>query len=125
MWLSRSWTVQRSRRCQLPVLSARNAKMEQHFGGCSRQGLPTRLPPNFIDAQSAATHGATTHSPAHHYAKKQSRYVLIICKSVLRRSLSLLFNKSKMFHDMMIGECIYYLQKRGRETHTHIYKQSV
>jgi hypothetical protein len=114
MWLSRSWMVQRSRRCQLPVLSARNAKTEQRFGGCSRQGLPTRLLPNFIDAQSAATRGATTHSSAHYYAKKQSRYV-IICKSILRRSISFLFNKSKMFHDMMIRKCIYYLQKRERE----------
>lgn len=50
------------RRFQPPVSTARNARMELHFGGCFRQGLRTKRPPNFIDAQSATTLGGTTPS---------------------------------------------------------------
>jgi hypothetical protein len=50
------------RRFQPPVSNAQNARMVLHSGGCFRQGLLTRLPPNFIDAQSATTLGAITPS---------------------------------------------------------------
>lgn len=50
------------RRFQPPLSTARNARMELHFGGCFRQGLRTKRPPNFIDAQSATTLGGTTPS---------------------------------------------------------------
>jgi hypothetical protein len=50
------------RRFQPPVSTAHNARMELRFGGCSRQGLLMKRPPNFIDAQSATTPGATTPS---------------------------------------------------------------
>jgi hypothetical protein len=50
------------RHFQPPVSNAHNARMELRFGGCSKQGLLMKRPPNFIDAQSATTLGATTPS---------------------------------------------------------------
>ena len=65
MSLSRSWKGTAWRHFQPQVLNAHNARMELRSGGCSRQDLPMKRPPNFIDAQSATTLGATIPSPPH------------------------------------------------------------